>query len=581
VAKPEPEPAAEQPMEVAKKEPEPEVPQRPEDLSKWKKNDYLSAKKESDRKLEAAVLMMGEKFQGDARAAGLFKELLVVEHLPAQKMPNGTMGRPTELAVTTAVSNALIKSLVLNQTPESTAILKDLMYGKIESPMDDMRVVNVILSEIVQHLDYQEYEDFIFGLLTQPEKTLDGSVLAPEAPLTPDRLRALLLSLLSTTSSPRINVRLAKYLEDPEVTKALAADIEGMLIRDKPDTLTAKLILYQNPHAEKRTILSSENTMVAHSEIAVGYLLGLPSKLEEIPPAGTVSRPTARQPGLSAGEIAAEMAFAKECWTPELQTYLMQQIAKQPDPTALPGPLKLIGAIPTALARGNLNEIVTANAYRGPAPWNAAGMFGRSTTDPAFLIMAKNLYHNPARRGGRGAPDKETQDKWRDAMEPLVQGWIKRFYSAARNSIPEDWAAAKETGNFKITFHRGAQVVTEYHLLWPGTAQANLPEVPLAGLEVHYYRLEDRAVPEKIIGHYKRYGATGPNAPKRKEMTNGAWYDDLDHGADPKSKRSVDIYINHKAIPEEKAPPGVILEPKAVPISIDILTIEIPDPAEK
>lgn len=573
-------PEAKKPMEAPKEEPKPEPPKRPVDLAKWKKDDYLAAKKENDRKLEEAVKLMGEKFQKDARAAGLFKEILLIEHLPAEKRPDGTMGKPTDLAVPVNVSDALIKGLAMNQTPEATAILKDLMFGKLETPVPARSAVTSTLSEMVKYLDYQEYEDFIFDLLTAPEKTLNGAVLIPEAPLTNDRLRTEILGLLNASSTRRLNVRLAKYLEDPAVPMALATDIENMLIRDKADTLTAKLILYQNEQAEKRTTSAAENSMLSHSDAAMAILLGIPPKLEEIPPAGTTSRPTARQEGRSEVEIAAEMDFAKQCWTPELEAFLMKQITKAGELTNSPGPLQLIGTTPTGLARANMNELITANAYLGPASWNAAGLFGRSTNDPAFVVMAKNVYHNPSRKPGRGTPDKDTQEKWRDAMEPMIQAWFKRFYSAARNSTPEQWEAAKQSGNFKIAYHKDAKLVAEYHLVWPGTAQTLIPDLVLAPLEVHYVRLEDNAVPEKIINHYKRYGATGPTAPKR-TVRNGAWYDDLENGATPKSKRSVDIYITHKPIPEEKAPPGVVLEPKSVPISIDILTIETPEPSAK
>ena len=250
---PEEDPEAKKPMEVPKEEPKPEPPKRPVDLSKWKKDDYLAAKKEHDRKLEEAVKLMGEKFQKDPRAAGLFKAILLIEHLPAEKRPDGTMGKPTDLAVPVNVSDALVKALAMNQTPEATAILKDLMFGKLETPVTGRAAVNSVLTEMVKYLDYEEYEDFIFDLLTQPQKTLDGVVLVPEAPLTNDRLRTEILGLLNATSTRRLNVRLAKYLEDPAVTKALATDLESMLIRDKADTLTAKLILYQNEQAEKRS----------------------------------------------------------------------------------------------------------------------------------------------------------------------------------------------------------------------------------------------------------------------------------------------------------------------------------------
>jgi hypothetical protein len=573
---PEEDPEAKKVAEAPKEEPKPEPPKRPTDLSKWKKGDYLAAKKENDRNLEAAIQTMAEKFQKDARAASLFKELLLTQHLPAEKRPDGTMGRPTDVAVTAPVADLLIKGLAMNQTPEATAILKELMYGKLDTPVSGRSAVTGVLTNMIKYLDYQEYEDYIFDLLTQPQKTLEGVVLVPESPITNDRLRTEILSMLNTTSTRRLNVRLAKYLEDPAVTKALATDLESMLIRETPDTLTAKLILYQNAQAEKRTTSAAENSMLSHSESAMAILLGIPLKLEEIPVAGTISRPTARQQGRSEAEVAAEMDFARQCWTPELETYLMQQIAKKGELTNSPGPLQLIGTNPTAKARLDMSELIAAHAYLGPASWTTAGMFGRATSDPSFVIQAKNVYHNPSRRAGRGTPDKETQDKWRDAMEPMIQGWFKRFYSAARNSTPEESSAAKETGNFKIAYHKDAHVVAEFHLVWPGTGQALIPEVPLAPLEIHYVRLEDNAVPEKIINHYKRYGATGPTAPKR-TVRNGAWYDDLDNGATPKSKRSVDIYIAHKPIPDEKAPPGVVVEPKSVPISIDILTIEVPE----
>ena len=562
-----------------KEKPKPEPPKRPVELDKWKTEHYLSAKRDRDRRLEEAIKLMGEKFAGDARAANLFKQLMVVDHLPAEKKPDGTEGKPIDVIPTRQVVDAAVVSLGLNRTPEATQILKDLLLGKLETPLAGRQLVVVVLTEMVKHLDYPENEEYIFGLLTQPDRTLEGVTLNPEAPLTNDKLRAEILGLIGSKSSPQFNMRLAKFLEDPSITKATASDFESMLVRDRPDTLLAKLVLYQNEHAELRTKNAAEAAMLAHSDLALSMLLGLPPRLEEMPPIGAISRPTKRQNGFPDEEIQSEMLFASNCWTPQIQDFLLAQINKKGDLVNSPGPTQLIGTMPTTSARFAMNELVNLQAKNGPRGWTSAGMFGRATTDPAFVIMAKSVYHGPPRRT-TDAPDQTKRDAWRDAMDPLIQGWIRRFYSAARNSTPEMWSQAKESGTFRVVPHRDANIVTEFHLVWPGEQQAMIPDVPLAPLEIHYMRIEEENVPDKLAAHYKRFGASGANAPKR-TVRNGHWFDDLGSGATPKSKRSVDVIISHKPIVEEKPTPGVVSQPKPIPVVIDILTIEIPDPATK
>ena len=574
----------EDPME--KEEPaEPEVPSRPDDVTEWKVPDYLSAKQDNDRRLQEAVNYMAEKFSGRPEVAELFKKLLLIETKPGQKLPDGSRDRDIEVRVSLPTTNALIEGLGKNKTPESKEVLKEILLGKIKTPADGRRGLNLVLNAFINNIDYQPYEDIIFTLVTNPEEVTEGATINPEDPLPLNRFQSNLIASLGQSTTTSLCNRFAKHLDDPQVTQELATQLESLLKTDRPESLQAKLILYQNKQTEKRTKASTESTLILHSDTALKMLLGVPPKLETFPEPGTLSRPSRKQEGYTKEEIAIEMNFAEMCWTPAFNDYLNGQMKKAPGLEQVPGVIQLLASMPTDFGRFSISEVLSYHAYRGPGIFTSAGLMGRAPTDPGFVIQAKQIYHGSPRRVTRvnkddirPTVDQAARDQWESSTDSLVQGWIQMMYSAAQNSDAKEQAALRDQSNFRVNLHPNARVVAEYHLVWPGESQSMIQKVTLAPVEIHYIRIEEEfALPEKMESSYKRYGG-GISSPKH-DVKNGFWFDDLANGSTPRSKLSIDIRMNHKPIIEDPKAVGNN-DPKPIPLSIDILTIEVPEITE-
>jgi len=82
-------PTSQASQDAKKDEPKKEQkPPLPEDVTKWKKGDYLRARRENDAKLLPAIVQFSEKHRGNEKAAQFLVELL--KPLPSEKPPVDT-----------------------------------------------------------------------------------------------------------------------------------------------------------------------------------------------------------------------------------------------------------------------------------------------------------------------------------------------------------------------------------------------------------------------------------------------------------------------------------------------------------
>jgi len=230
---------------------------------------------------------------------------------------------------------------------------------------------------------------------------------------------------------------------------------------------------------------------------------------------------------------------------------------------------------PKASSRGNPRQpgdsAQPENRYR-PRPRPKPGVSGAATeaVETAQQVVEKRL---------------QAERDWMKTSEGLVRAWCARLNAAGLAQA----GAAKRTGtggaepndNLPVKLHPQANVVSEYHLNWPGDLGSKLSGIAPGPMEIHYLRITDKSDLTKRLGFYRRQLQL--RMPEVHTVEKGFWMDRVarvpkteEQGPIDKTgwKRSVDILIT---MAQEKPEPARSEETELV---IEILSIEMKDPAK-
>jgi len=163
-------------------------------------------------------------------------------------------------------------------------------------------------------------------------------------------------------------------------------------------------------------------------------------------------------------------------------------------------------------------------------------------------------------------PDTATdEDPWSTDIMQMGVDLCARF-DAAAGRTEHATADTDRPAGLPVRLHKNANIEAEYHALWPDEATARLPGVDVAPLELHYVRIQEEQRTRLLPAHYRRQVrglievADG----------DGVWLNGFERLRDQGTERAVDIRISG-------------IEPggragNSGPMTIEILTIEIPDP---
>jgi hypothetical protein len=179
----------------------------------------------------------------------------------------------------------------------------------------------------------------------------------------------------------------------------------------------------------------------------------------------------------------------------------------------------------------------------------------------------------------------QAERDWMKTSEGLVRAWCERLHAAGL-ARAAGGAAARPGGtepnaNLPVKLHPQANVVSEYHLNWPGDLGAKLSGIAPGPMEVHYLRIVDKGDPTKRLGFYRRQLQL--KAPDVHPIENGSWMDRVqrvpkteEQGPIDKTgwRRSVDILITTVQANPEPA------RGEETELVIEILSIEMKDPAK-
>ena len=84
-----------------------------------------------------------------------------------------------------------------------------------------------------------------------------------------------MLRELEQWASPDLRLRLARHLEDPQVTQETAMEFERILVNDDPRNLPAQIVIFQNPLTSETSRLQIEQRLAQGSRLALAYLMGV------------------------------------------------------------------------------------------------------------------------------------------------------------------------------------------------------------------------------------------------------------------------------------------------------------------
>lgn len=669
-----------------------EVPERPDDVTKWKPVDFASAKIDQDPKLVEAVAHIDAKYQGDDNAADTLYKLLILDDPPdavsegdetsgmeergrerggnremrgsgmrgmnrdgmrgsSRGMRGGYGGYndPTlakKVKIGTDLAAEVVAVLGRNNSATARKYLHNLATGTIQTPLDPMSLFRSVLYAIVDN-PHSEHEDKLFVLVTEPEKIIQESD-DPDtsSAFSVDSARKEILQVLSDEASVTLRTRLARYLEDPDVPMETAKELEQLLSGGDDRNLPAQILLYQNIHTSESTYSRLGPWIVRGSQEALGHLMGIDDlggsgygrsgrggfesgrgrgmmssgrgemgavgrgRGVDMLGGGRRSGRSSREEGRPSrdGEPTKPFdprlvhgSFAKLLWIDRFAEKIGEELLDNEQLNTQKEKLQILATIPTATARAKIAELAD-NLQDNPNPFSQAGMFGQELTDPAFLLVAKGIYHSQkVRRGtrgrtgsghgmrgsdmtggrdGRGGSGYGENDlntgPWLREIGQYVVALSERLADAESTWTEDTQPTSGSDGSEEpsgplaamgVPLHSGAEIAAEYHLRWPADAATLIPGIQVAPLEVHYVCIEQEARPSKILTAYKRHSGGG----KVHNIQDGVWLDGLVADRATDAKRSIDIRIYNK-----RSSDSALRSTEPRDMVIEILVIAIP-----
>jgi hypothetical protein len=317
---------ADLPVDEASAEPAP----RPEDVAQWKPEHYKSAKLENDPKLADAVKHLDDpKWRANENVAKVLASLLTLEEKPKPVEPaptsdgygggyggygasggasganNGYGGgyggsgygtaAPEMAQISPELAREVVAALGRNTSEFAGPVLAMLLIGKVQTPLDKQSMFSEALHAMANNMRPQ-YEEIIFELATEPEKHIQapetqqtagstsatgygggygGGGYGAGGELTVEWIRPEMLRELEQWASSGLRLKLARYLDNPQVPQETADEFERLLVTEDPRNLPAQIVLFQNPKTTESTRQQIEQRLAQGSQSALAHMMGV------------------------------------------------------------------------------------------------------------------------------------------------------------------------------------------------------------------------------------------------------------------------------------------------------------------
>jgi hypothetical protein len=580
-----PPPGPQAPGQEPKKE-EPKKPSLPDDVAKWKKNDYYRARKKNDSKLVQAVVYLGQTFRGKETAARGLTELL--KPLPPEKPAAGATpapgpAQPRSPADLTKLVEAIVEALGCNGSPAALDTLEQILAGRFATD-DDKAAVEAAVKTLAAHPS-DENDALLFRVLTAADALRPNDRAGPWPA---KDLQPKALEWVKPAASSGLRTKLAEWLADRAGGFDPKEPMCAFLMTADPHNCGAQMVFYKKADTPKDTKVELEKQFLDYSSKALARYLKVPEdSLAGLGSsgisAGQFGGPApmiigGAPPGANAGpgqpakpaEVNPAPHVAGQLWSDGFRTLLEPQLgAKSLEQQSQL--LLLAGTIPCESTRAILAKILRKRWYEGPKPLETAGLADRLITDPGLLVAIKmggprkdspstsppaaagtgRRVNAPAGGGPRSAELKKKLDAeqgWMDLSAKLVDSWRKRLYAAAQakekaaahsGGQADDAAAPKLPEGFELGPE--ATVKAAYHLSWPDDAPPEITKLDLGPLDVYYIRAEESNRIKKLKTFYVRQAKV--SASETRMIDKSIWIDSLRTAMRKDRRRSLDVLI--------------------------------------
>lgn len=410
--------------------------------------------------------------------------------------------------------------------------LAALIAGKIKT--DDDRAATEAALECLVAYPRPEYESMLFIVLTAPDKARPSekpnpqqTAASPQQPgaepgaapqgmpgapgsapagarMTADEIQRKALSLVETTASEALRLKLAQYLAEASTPEPHRALMGKFLLEERPENVAAQVVIYGSPMASTQIKTSLDAYFQRFSSYAVGRILGVPVEQMSVGPSGPGGAPFGQpspgmapgQPAMAPGEPAPGAAMppgssappgmsppagapgmtvpmpgipgagslpgsakkdsapsdpelpyhiAQLLWSPKFSQALQTRLEEAESLEKAAQDLAWATTIPTIPMRAAVYAALYKHKDKGAKSLWAAGVFDRVVSEPGFVVLVKSLPRKDVAAGRTGAGGADA-GRAADSSRHSLAGRMERLKKASqeRDQIEGEWMKASE-----------------------------------------------------------------------------------------------------------------------------------------
>ncbi len=257
--------------------PEPSVSKsasRPEKVADWKKEDFLSAKKDQDPFLIDALKHLGQKETKNPEVGTIAAELLknTEASQPENQVGRRSLGMPEETI------RAIMSVLAVNETPQAEKTLRDIVTGQLKTDFDQLTTRMAL--EILTTKPSPENNQVLLIALVDPIKYRPAVVenkmgTNQRKTILANELERLAKQTISQTPSASLRKKLAQYLLSPEAKSMHLKEFGPLLERIRPENIPAQIRLYNEQVLHDNKMAQLDRGFMNYSSYGLAVALKL------------------------------------------------------------------------------------------------------------------------------------------------------------------------------------------------------------------------------------------------------------------------------------------------------------------
>lgn len=564
------------------------------DLNTWTEHDFHVARITSDPRILDAV---AERIRNPKHTVEEAEQLTVcLKPLKLDKSaPVFASLKPGSHPSTVKASDLIrlvTAALSANGTDTAREILGNILSGELVVE-DSQAGIDGALAALLQQ-NSPKCEQIVLNLLLAPPR-----IISSEDSKTVDPLQKSLFAALRTNASADLRTRLAKMVFAESVPASQRRSVLPLLLDSNPLNLEAQTIIYQNPAADRATLVALEKQFSLLSSETLRSMVKFSAQttpltgVENSSP-GEANIVLAITTSLSPPPLDQASRVSQLLWNPafvnfvDLQHHGLMKMADRPSAMAL------AATIPTDQMRRNLRQTLNRHWSEGPQSLRSAEIGGRLLAEPGFLLVVKSAaWANTSKKSfqplkfktsaNASAPKENSallspiNSEWIKFREELTRDYCHRCQAAAAAQAVEDRQTQSvsppkiDVADAPLSPLPGSSVDAALRFNWTGQRDALSPQSDGGCLRFYYLRFGLRTTLSRILTYYRREMSSC----WEHRLADAIWLESLSEAAAADHAQTVDVLIS---LAKSDAAAGMAEEQA---FSIDVLVIDISSPPPK